>query len=238
LLITADGTVDHAREARRGVWRRAGHRARRVRGPGARGCARRSAEVRPRCVEVRGRCGALVPAEPSDGSAYGVPEQPRPGGRAGCGCRAAARCRHRRRPGAHGCRVRHNMRKQPLGRPQGALGRRYPAPAPKHDARERAVRGWRESDRPRARGRLSRVGARQQRRCHAGRAPATAKRRGPPALFKCTCVCYANASSGASAPSIALARAKDQNVAHAHAARVSQRKKVRAAPSGTELPTK
>jgi hypothetical protein len=175
-----------------------------------------------RCVRAAWRC-ALVEVRSFRLTAW-LParrEQPRPGGRAGCGCRAAARCRRRRRPGAHGCRLRHHVCKQPLGRPQGALSRRYPAPAPKHDARARALRGARDSDSPRARGRLSRVGARQQRRCHAGRAPAAAKRRRPPALFECMSACYANASSEAPAPSIALSLAQDQNVAHARAARNS-----------------
>jgi len=147
-----------------------------------------------RCVRASWRC-ALVEVRSFRLTAWypARREQPRPGGRAGCGCRAAARCRRRRQSGAHGCRLRHHVREQPLSCPQGALISRYPAPGPKHDARARALRGGRESDSPRARGRLSRVGARQQRRCHAGRAPASAKRRGPPALFKCMSARYANA---------------------------------------------
>ena len=52
IVVPADG---NDRAAGRGVWRRAGHRSRHMRGPGARGCERRSTEVRPRFVEVRAR---------------------------------------------------------------------------------------------------------------------------------------------------------------------------------------
>lgn len=165
---------------------------------------------------VRGVC-SFQSARSADGSSTGMPraaEILRPRGPRPLRCRGLPALKVAR--GTWVCRA--TSRARTAARPPSGRSRpQVPHPAsPKRDAtstldaRVRAVRGGRGFDRSRARGRLSRFGARQQRRCHAGCSPSAAQRRGPPSLFKRTSTSYAKASSCAPAPSITLSHAHDQ----------------------------